>query len=311
MYGVNDMNSLQIKCFLEGAGCLNFTKAAANLYITQPAFSRNISLLEEELGFELFLRSDKRKSTRLSPAGAVMYEGLINLTMSWKELVEKAANADKGKNGKLVIGLLEAERIDDVFLDTMALFRSTFPDMNVVFKTGSYPELNEWLQDGVIDMALTLSFDVMDKDWICYDVLYNQETALAIPARHPLAQENREFTFLDFKDDVFIGFSADVSPGVKNLLVDECQKVGFVPKVIEVPDIRTQILYVETQQGVAVVNRLLVENNKRIKPIQIKELMPVTVVLAWNKDNYNPAISHFYSFYIKQEELAANHVNQT
>lgn len=300
------MNSLQIRCFLEGASCLNFTKAAANLYITQPAFSRNISLLEEELGFELFLRSDKRKSTRLSPAGAVMYEGLMNLTLSWKELVEKAANADKGKTGKLVIGLLEAEQIDDVFLDTMALFRSTFPDMNVVFKTGSYPELNEWLQDGNLDMALTLSFDIMDKEWICYEVLYEQETALAIPSRHPLAKvKDKDFTFLDFKEDLFVGFSKDVSPGVNKLLLEECKKAGFVPNVIEVPNIRTQILYVETQQGVAVVNSLLVENNKRIKAIKIAELMPVTVVLAWNKENYNPAISHFYSFYIKQEEAAA------
>lgn len=294
------MNSLQIKCFLEGASCLNFTKAAANLYITQPAFSRNIAMLEEEWGFELFFRGDKRKSTRLSPAGAVMYEGLCNLSDNYHDLLERAVAAEQGKTGTLVIGFLEAEQIDEKFLDAMDQFKDNFPDIEISFKSGSYRDLIDWLQDGTLDIAVTLLFDVHDKEWICYEELYDRETVLAVSVRHPLANTDRkELSLLDFEKDTFLGIADMDSSNIKNLLFEECQKVGFYPKVIAVRDIKTQILNVESQSGVAVVNEKLIEANKLVKPVKLKELFPVTVVLAWNKENYNPAIACFYSFYLK------------
>ena len=54
------MNSLQIKYFLTAARTLNFTEAAAQLYISQPALSQQISALEKELNMQLFIRSKKK-----------------------------------------------------------------------------------------------------------------------------------------------------------------------------------------------------------------------------------------------------------
>ena len=51
------MNSLQINCFLEAAKYHSFSKAAEKLYISQPTFSRNIAMLEQELGIRLFHRN--------------------------------------------------------------------------------------------------------------------------------------------------------------------------------------------------------------------------------------------------------------
>ena len=60
------MNSTQIRCFLIAAQNLNFTESAAELFISQPAFSHNIATLEEEWGIELFVRDKKRKDTLLT-----------------------------------------------------------------------------------------------------------------------------------------------------------------------------------------------------------------------------------------------------
>ena len=54
-----NIDSVQIECFLSAAKHLNFSKAAAFLYISQPVLSRRISKLEEELGFRLFIRCGK------------------------------------------------------------------------------------------------------------------------------------------------------------------------------------------------------------------------------------------------------------
>ena len=51
------MNSTQVNCFLEAAKQKSFSKAAAKLFISQPTFSRNISMMEAELGLTLFHRN--------------------------------------------------------------------------------------------------------------------------------------------------------------------------------------------------------------------------------------------------------------
>ena len=57
----------RIRAFLAAAECLNFTEAARRLYITQPTLSKHISLIESDLGFKLFVRSNR--SVSLTPEG--------------------------------------------------------------------------------------------------------------------------------------------------------------------------------------------------------------------------------------------------
>ena len=64
------MTSLQVSYFLRVAESMSFSKAAEELYVSQPSVSRQVQLLEAELGHRLFDRSSKRK-LRLTPAGAV------------------------------------------------------------------------------------------------------------------------------------------------------------------------------------------------------------------------------------------------
>ena len=72
------INFQQMEYFLSVAEKLNFTEAAKSLYISQPSLSKQISLLEEELGFALFIRN--KRSVRLTPAGEV-------LNRKWKLLL--------------------------------------------------------------------------------------------------------------------------------------------------------------------------------------------------------------------------------
>lgn len=66
------MNHIQIKCFLEIVNENNFTKAASKLFITQPAISRYIAALENELGFCLFDRTNKH--VKLTEVGELYYD---------------------------------------------------------------------------------------------------------------------------------------------------------------------------------------------------------------------------------------------
>ena len=65
---------LQIEYFIAVAKSLYFTDAARNLYVSQPSLSKQIALLEKEIGVQLFNRSTR--GVRLTPAGAVLYKEL-------------------------------------------------------------------------------------------------------------------------------------------------------------------------------------------------------------------------------------------
>ena len=291
------MNSMQILCFLKAAELLNFTESAAAMFISQPAFSHNISTLEEEWGFELFVRSNKRKDTQLTPGGAVLYEGMRKLRVQYENLLEKVRSIQEGSSGVLRIGFIGAERIDERTLDMFELFKGKYPGVELHLRRGSQAELIQWLYDKSIDLAFLLKIDVELKDLIEYKQLYNIESVLILNARHPLAKRE-DLSLADFREETFLNISARESPHINAMLKLECEKAGFTLKVTDAQDVNAQLLYLELGMGVAVgsINNTAVFN-PRLTMVRLKELRPLEVVLAWNRQNENPCIGNFGSVY--------------
>jgi DNA-binding transcriptional LysR family regulator len=101
------MNSLQIQYFLTVAQYLNFSKAAEHHYTSQPSVSRQIALLEKELGFELFFRT--KHSVQLTPAGKIVYDEFSQLYQKAAAVLEKARQTSRGMDGNLNIGYLQEQ----------------------------------------------------------------------------------------------------------------------------------------------------------------------------------------------------------
>ena len=78
------MTSLQVQYFLQVAESMSFSKAAEELYVSQPSVSRQVQLLEQELGFSLFDRSSKRNLT-MTPAGVVFREYFLHTARGMEE----------------------------------------------------------------------------------------------------------------------------------------------------------------------------------------------------------------------------------
>lgn len=291
------MNSSQISCFMEAARRLNFTEASVALHISQPALSRNIASLEEELGFELFSRSNKHKETRLTPAGVVMFEGFANLSTQYHSILERARNVHEGKSGELTIGLIETDRIDPNILTITNHFTEQFPNVELNFRRGSYGDLRNWLHDGTIDVTFTLKIDIEGDPRILTEDVYEIQSILYLNKNHRHAGA-KGLSLADFKEDVFLSIASLDSPVLHDLLIEECAKVGFVAKTKEVPDAKTQSLLLESGKGVAIASKNnVVHMAPHIAYVELKELRPLTVALAWDRSNYNPSIALFLSSY--------------
>jgi DNA-binding transcriptional LysR family regulator len=291
------MNSTQIQCFLKAAQNLNFTESAAEMFISQPAFSHNISTLEEEWGLELFVRNNKRKDTQLTPAGAVMYEGLRNLNDQFDSLLQKAQSIHQGKTGTLRIGLIGSDRIDERTLVLFDRFQEKYPGVDLLLRRGSHSNLIQWLYDGTLDLTFSLKIDVIDKEWLDFSALYSTESVLILNAKHELASRD-SLSLADFRNETFVNVSASESPVLNAMLKQECEKAGFTPRVLVAPDVNAQLLYLESGKGVAVGS---INNtagfNPRMTMVHLNDLRPLELAVAWNKKNKNPCIPLFKSVY--------------
>ncbi|NLL46676.1 MAG: LysR family transcriptional regulator [Clostridiales bacterium] len=291
------MNSMQIRCFLTAARCLNFTQSANELFISQPAFSYNISSLEQEWGIELFARSNKRKDTYLTPAGKVMYEGMKNLLEQYESILQKATNISEGKDGTLRIALSGADRIDERILNLFEHFHEKYPEIDITLLRGSSNDSLRGLFNNTIDIAFALKIEVEDKKWLAYKELFSLETVLLVNVKHPMAKKEN-LSLSDFRKETFVNISSKESPAINALLKVECEKAGFTPRMIDAPDIISQTLYMETGKGVAICSSNNIGAYKnRIVPLRLSDLKPLTLVMAWNPDNDNPCIGLFNSTY--------------
>lgn len=87
---------MKARCFMEAAKCLNFTRAAEKLYISQPALSKNIASLEAECGMKLFYRDSRRNRVKLTSAGSVMLCEFQKMEAILDGVIDKARRAESG-----------------------------------------------------------------------------------------------------------------------------------------------------------------------------------------------------------------------
>ena len=145
------MNDRQIECFLEAGRLLNFTRAAENLLLPQPAVSRYISALENELGVQLFLRENSRKVV-LTEAGKAYY----NLFQRTYLELDRTRQALSNTTPALRLGINKDWRMPDFLPPVMARCRQLNPKFRVTYECQDFRTLNTALKEKRLDAVISL-----------------------------------------------------------------------------------------------------------------------------------------------------------
>ena len=125
------MTTKQIDYCIELSRTLNFSRAAENQFVSQPTFSYQIKLLEDEVGFTIFERSGKGAS--LTPAGAQFVSFLSGMREDLKRAIEQGQNFSAKYKDSISISLMVREAL--YFLpEAMRLFAKEYPDVQIVPK---------------------------------------------------------------------------------------------------------------------------------------------------------------------------------
>jgi DNA-binding transcriptional LysR family regulator len=283
------MNFSQIQSFIAAAECENFTRAAERLYISQPVLSRQISTMEDELSVELFKR--EKKAVRLTPAGKIMYEGLVRLMREYNVTVGNALATQNENANRLNIGFVEGQLFSFPFAAPIQAFRASNPDVQINLKYYKIRELKDAILSGEIDVALVGKFKNLDEEPdLAYIEVGLTPMVMVVSTGHRLAAK-KSIRLEDMRGETLINLSRNESLVESTDISEKLAEVGIERKEITVPDIGAFALSVEAGLGIAPINNNhALQNNPNLKFVPIEEVSCFIETVVWRRDNPNAAI---------------------
>lgn len=246
----------QIQYFLTVADLGGFTPAAATLFIAQSALSRQISQLEEELGFVLFEREPR--GVRLTPAGAVYRERVASIPKTLTAAAEEGLQLARGEAG--VLRLLHSSTIPaSSLMPVLEQFTAARPQARIDLDRASSEEQVLLVANGTADVGI-IRLPVLRRDARLRMVeLAAERLWLALPAGHALVKEGEGneppgVAIARLRDELFVSAVYREQGGLARVVTDLCLKRGFVPQTARIVSPKTSMLnLVAAGRGIAIV----------------------------------------------------------
>ncbi|MCI6020029.1 MAG: LysR family transcriptional regulator [Clostridiales bacterium] len=279
------MNDLQIQYFLATARHLSFSRAAQELFVSQPAISRQIIALEKELGCPLFDRMNK--SISLTSNGEMFYAFFDKYRTELYDLKLRARLSLENQNRILRFGVLSNWNISQIMLPVLSKFERLHPDVTVEMNSYEPHQSQEALQDGKEDIILTIEPKLLNIQGTSYEKVGNLGRILLYNRSHIGAGD---LTPYDFKNKPFLAVSS--GDYVNDLIRSVCQPYGFTPHIHPVHSTDAMIMCVQCGFGVAVADiwsRAL--DNKDFGYIPLNSSHPLSLV--WRNGHSDTMISDF------------------
>lgn len=279
----------QLRCFVAVAEELNFGRAAARLNMTQPPLSRQIQLLEHHVGTRLLERSSRQ--VRLTAAGRGFLPEAARILRLADEAAVNARRLAAGAAGSLAVGFTASVGYRLLPLLVKQL-RARCPGLHLTLREMVTSAQLEALDARQIDLGL-LRPPVEHRDLVTRPglaeplVLALPETAARDWPRQPsLKALNRQ---------PFLMYSPFEARYFHHLVDGLLERAGVAPDIVEhVTQIHSMLALVRAGLGVALVPEsaaMLRPEGVVYRPIRTTPARPVSLLLAWRKDNDNPVLA--------------------
>lgn len=179
------MELRHLRYFVAVGESLSFTKAATQLRVAQPALSRQIQDLEDEIGVDLLKRSPR--GVTLTAEGKLFLEETRELLKRSREAINKVRALARGEYGDLHIGYAAAPTVE-LLPPALAMFQKAFSQVNVVLHDTTRNETVEGLQNGSLHLAVTPQAAELSNHGIDFELLKTYPLCVALRPGHPLSR---------------------------------------------------------------------------------------------------------------------------
>ncbi|MBC2606545.1 LysR family transcriptional regulator [Pelagicoccus albus] len=258
----------------------NVTRAAEKLHVSQPALSRQIKDLEEELGFALLERS--AKSVALTDAGRVFLDEASEVLERLEQGISAAREAAEGEAGELHVGYAPSLTVR-ILPPTIRAFQAELPKVKVKLYDMSSEEMLAGLRERKLDFAFMLESKARKAQSLEFRAIREERIRLAVGLSHRWDQ--KEIVSLGaLKKENLIGYSLEEYPEYGDLLRRVFEPARYRPKLSEEHEsVSSLIASIEAGLGVSIVSESLgCVAGGRIRLLELDPVPdPLTVGVAW------------------------------
>ena len=280
------MDLVKLKYFYTTATCLHVTRASEKLQIAQPALSKSIRLLEDELGVKLFLR--RGRSIYLTEHGEYLKNKLEKIFPIFDNLSAEVKNLAEIEGRVIRVNVLAASTI---ITDMVIGFKRIRPD--AIFKLIQ----NE---DKIADITVTT--DHFDETISSNDIVFKEEILLAVPKTSKYAKME-SISLADVKDEDFINLVG--SKKLRSICDKFCLKAGFMPRsVFESDSLLAVKNLIAASVGISFWPEFtwgkIESHDVKLVPIISPECYRQIVVKYHKSENHSSITREFYDYVAEQ-----------
>lgn len=282
----------QLKYFVRVAELEHFGQAAEDLHVVQPALSRQVKQLEDELGVQLFERLPR--GVRLTAPGKVLLQRAQPMLAEIDHMLAATKLASQGKTGFLRLGFADGATYSGHFSQIIGKFRQRSPNVELELVPSSSVVQAELLAQEAIDVAFVYWLP-RNREGIQHHDLNHEQMVLAVAKSNKLSRKT-SIRLADLQSSSFVWFKRENSPMYYDLILSQCNKAGLTLNVVQEAFSETTMLsLVSADIGVTFIT----ESAQRRKPenvvlLKVKDLRAtITLSAMWRRRDTNPALKEF------------------
>ena len=287
------MELRHLRYFAAVARLEHFGRASKMLGVAQPALSRQIRQLEEEIGVELLERLPR--GVRLTAAGRAYAAEAASILAHVSAANRKARDFAIGSSGSISVGFNDIASWHDDIPRRINAFRQALPDIAMELPPLSSAAQIRALHEGKLDAGIVYEVHCTAEDAavLASRVISRSTIRLAMPKGHPLASA-RSLKAADLAEVPLVWLGPDHLRRYNNELLSACMRSGFSPLIIqEVPTLSVQLSLVAAGMGLALVGSEVgarLPGNVVLRPVKGLDVS-FPLVLVWRRDNSSPVLT--------------------
>jgi DNA-binding transcriptional LysR family regulator len=287
------MELRHLRYFLAVGEEQHFRRAAKRLRVAQPALSRQIQDLEEEIGFKLFERLPR--GVKITDAGKLFLGDARRILQEVNDSLGRAQRIALGQSGTLRIGFVESISWHGIVPDSLRDFRQRKPDVELQLRSLTSLDQMAAIHSGSLDAGYGLPSAKPDHGLAHLQIGIIRQV-LAVPSGHPLTKR-KHIRLKDLVNEPFVWFPRRTIPSAYDRLMAACARGGLkTPRIVQETAAETMTLSL-VQCGVGVA---LISSAARWRCPPGVALLPVTdlnvafpFALMWRVDCTSPLLAKF------------------
>ncbi len=230
---------------------LNVSATAQSLYTSQPGISKQIRLLEDELGVEIFSRSGKHL-TRITPAGEAILRTAGEILRKVESIKQVAQEFSNERKGSLSIATTHTQA-RYALPKVIGGFIKRYPDVSLHMHQGTPMQISEMAADGTVDFAIATEAMELFSDLIMLPC-YRWNRCVLVPKNHPLTQVS-QLTIEDIAKYPLVTYVFGFTG--RSRLDEAFLEHGLAPKVVfTAADADVIKTYVKLGLGIGIVAKM-------------------------------------------------------